>query len=665
MKQWMLLLGIMTGFTLAACAEPPEEVEVTREVVVVETAVPQEGVPVVSRDLFLRVTEAVVTRIIEETPEAVAGTPTPPEPEPKELIVCQAAEPDSLFLYSTRMLDKENIHHAIYENLVTQLNYGYQAQGIEKLPNLDDGDAVLQTVTVQAGDTVLSADDEVVTLAEGVAVLNAAGERVMFDGTPLEMSQLVVDFTLKPMVWSDGTPVSAADSVFSFGVNRTVEMPFTTADTFRTARTFRTDRTASYQVTGDLSLRWTGLPGWLDPTYFLNVWTPLPEHQLGEFDVNLLPELPEVARRPLSSGPFVVTEWQPGDEIQLSANPYYYRAAEGLPKLDNLTFQYYPDVDGIVGPLLSGPCHIVAQSALDPGLLPFFTEADDTGLLQTHIQSGTIFEHLTFGVDSFGAYGEGNGRPDWFQDVRVRQALAMCTDRQSLMEQTMYGQSEVWNAYASPNHPLRPEDAAAWPYDVAAANTLLDEVGYLDSDGDGIREDPATGTPFAIELMTSLGGELRQEMAAVIAESWLACGVQADTVSLPPDDFFAPEGPLLGRQFDVALFAWNGGTEPLCHNWLSGQIFGAEGARGDLNATGWSNEAFDAACQQAQRAFWASPEYVAAHQAAWRIFAEELPSLPMFPRVKLAVARPEVLNFGLDATQNSELWNLFEIDLAP
>jgi peptide/nickel transport system substrate-binding protein len=121
-------------------------------------------------------------------------------------------------------------------------------------------------------------------------VLNAAGERVIFDGTPLEMSQLVVDFTLKPMVWSDGTPVSAVDSVFSFEVNRTVEMPFTTADTFRTARTFRTDRTASYQATGDLSLRWTGLPGWLDQTYFLNVWTPLPEHQLGEYDVDMLPE---------------------------------------------------------------------------------------------------------------------------------------------------------------------------------------------------------------------------------------------------------------------------------------------------------------------------------------------------------------------------------------
>lgn len=212
----------------------------------------------------------------------------------------------------------------------------------------------------------------------------------------------------------------------------------------------------------------------------MNVWTPLPERQLGKYEVNLLPELPASARRPLSSGLFRVVVPQPS----------------------------------------------------------------------------VVFEHLAFGIDSFGDYGDGNGRPDWFQDVRVRRALAMCTDRQGIMEQTLFG-----------------------------------------------------------------------------------------------------------RRFDVALFGWLSSTEPPCQNWQSGQIFGSAGAAGDLDAAGWSNDIFDAACQQAQRAFWGSPDYVAGHQDAWRIFAEELPAVPLFPRVKMAAARPEVLNFGVDASQNSELWNLFEIDL--
>jgi len=277
-----------------------------------------------------------------------------------------------------------------------------------------------------------------------------------------------------------------------------------------------------------------------------------------------------------------------------------------------------------------------------------------------------VFEHLAFGVDSFGEYGDGNGRPDWFQDVRVRQALAMCTDRQGLMEQIMYGQSEVWHAYASPDHPLRPADAAAWPYDVTAANALLDEVGYLDSDGDGIREDPVTGTPFAIELISSTGGELRQQITGVIVENWRDCGVQVSEVWLPGSELFAPgpDSPLFGRQFDVALFAWISGTEPPCQLWQSSNIFTGEATEDyDENVTGWENEAFDAACQQAKQAFWGSLDYVVAHREAWRIFTEELPSLPLFPRVKIAVAGPAVLNFGLDATQNSELWNLFAIDL--
>jgi len=381
----------------------------------------------------------------------------------------------------------------------------------------------------------------------------------------------------------------------------------------------------------------------------------------------LLPELPEAARRPLSSGPFVVKEWVSGVPIELVPNPYYYRAAEGLPKLDSLKFTYAFHAE-MIGHLIGDQCDVGTHSTTNYEDIPPALEMAQEGWLVPHIQSGVIFEHLTFGVDSFGSYGDGNGRPDWFQDVRVRQALAMCTDRQGLMEEAMYGQSEVWNAYASPNHPLRPADAAEWPYDVVAANALLDEVGYLDSDGDGIREDPATGTPFAIELMTTSGAELRPQIVSHITENWLACGVQVNEVLLPASELFAPgpDGPVFGRRFDVALFAWVSDMELPCQYWQSNRIFMGEDS-GEIaeNATGWSNEAFDAACQQAQRAFGGSPEYVAAHQAAWRIFAEELPALPLFPRVKLAVARPEVLTFAPDSTQNSEMWNLFEIDLEP
>ncbi|MCA9953848.1 MAG: leucine-rich repeat domain-containing protein [Anaerolineales bacterium] len=654
-----------------ACAELPADEEVTRGVVVVETAVPQEGTPVVLQDLFLRATEEVVTEVVEVTPEAVPGTPAPPELESKELIVCQAAEPDSLFLYSSYMLDKENLHHAIYENLVTQLNYGYQAQGIEKLPSLADGDAVLQTVTVQAGDTVLSADGEVVTLVEGVDVLNAAGERVIFDGTPLQMGQLVVDFTLKPMVWSDGMPVSAADSVFSFEVNRTVEMPFTTADTFRTARTFRTDRTASYQATSDLSLRWTGLPGWLDQTYFRNVWTPLPQHQLAHHEMAELANLfgPNSDTSILSSGPFAVKEWVPGDNILLQANPYYYRHSEELPRLTQIEVKFIPDTNSAVAQLISGACDILTRDVVDASQLPFLLEAESADVITTYTQANPIFEHIAFGINSYGGYGDDNGRPDWFEDVRVRQAIAHCTDRQRMVDEILFGLSEVMHTYVPSVNPLYPEDIPQWSYDVAAANVLLDEAGYRDTDGDGIREDPATGTPFHVELGTTADNEMRQHLTEIFKENLLECGIDVELFYLPASEWFAdgPEGKLFGRQYDLAEYAWLTEMEPPCGYWLSENISGpvAEGFAGwdGVNHTGWRNDEFDAAYRQAQRAFRSSQEYVTAHQAAMRLFAEQLPTLPLFPRLQVAATAPYVRNFGLNPTQPSELWNIEELDI--
>src|SRR5690606_14264320 len=160
-------------------------------------------------------------------------------------------------------------------DLVTTLSYDYQADGLEKLPSLADGDAVINEVEVAAGDTVADTDGNVVTLEEGVVVKDMEGNEVTYDGSStITLPQMVVDFTMKPIVWEDGTPVSADDSVYAFELAADPDTP---------SSKFATDRTASYEATGDLSTRWTGIPGWLDSTYFLNVWGPLPRHAWGEF----------------------------------------------------------------------------------------------------------------------------------------------------------------------------------------------------------------------------------------------------------------------------------------------------------------------------------------------------------------------------------------------
>ncbi|MCP5095632.1 MAG: peptide ABC transporter substrate-binding protein [Chloroflexi bacterium] len=648
-KRWALiaLFTLIGAVVLAACAPQTETVEVEVTRVVTET-VEIEG----------EETEVTVV-VVETVTEIVEVEAEEPEPEavPKDLIICQAQEPDNLYFYGTSMLASRAVLHAILENDQTNLSYGYQAQGTDKIPSLSDGDAVMNSVEVNAGDVVLSGG-EAVALEEGMTVTNSDGEDVEFDGTPVMMSQIVVDFTMKARVWSDGTPVSAADSVYSFNLAADPDTP---------ATKFTVERTASYEATGDLSTRWTGIPGYLDSTYFVNFWQPMPEHAWGGFTAAELLEAEESSRNPMGDGAFMVVEWVAGDSIYLEPNPHYYQ--EGLPYLNSVTYKFIPDTNQLIAQLLSGSCDIGTQDGMDVGQSPFLIEAESSGLLTPYFQTGTVFEHIDFGIDSYGDYGDGAGRPDWFEDVRVRQAMTMCTDRQSMVDNILYGRSEVIHTYIPSVHPLYPEGLTEWPYDIDAGNALLDEAGYVDGDGDGIREDAATGAPFAVTLGTTTGNEMRQQLTQIFKENMIECGIDVELYYLPASEWFAdgPDGPLFGRRFDLGEFAWLTGVEPSCGLYLSANITGPEeegfGGWGNASDTGWVNEDFDAACNRALGALPGTDDYAQGHADAQVVFSEDVPVIPLFLRLKVAAARPEVLNFGVDPTQNSELYNIFELDL--
>ncbi len=650
-KKWALtaLLIAIGAVVLAACTPTTETVTVEVTRVVTETVV-EEGVEV---EVTRVVTETVVEEVVVEPEEEPAG--------PKDLIVCMAQEPETLYFWGGSTLVASAINHAIYTNDLTTLSYGYQAEGLEKVPSLADGDAVINVVEVQPGDTVRDVNDEVVAWGDEVTVTNADGEDVTFDGSSVMMEQMVVDFTMKPRVWSDGTPVTTDDSVYSFEV---------VSDPDSTTSKYTVERTASYEATGDLTATWTSVPGFLDSTYFVNFWAPLPRHILGGFSAAELLTAEESSRLPVGDGAFKIDEWIAGDSIRLSRNEFYYRADEGLPYLDSVTYKFIPDTNQLIAQLLSGACDIGTQDGMDVGQAPFLIEAENSGLLTPYFQTGTVYEHIDFGIDSYGDYGDGVGRPDWFEDVRVRQAMTMCTDRQSMVDNILFGRSEVIHSYIPSVHPLYPAgELTEWPYDVAAANALLDEAGYVDGDGDGFREDPATGTPFAVTLGTTTGNEMRQQLTQIFKENMIECGIDIELYYLPAGEWFAdgPDGVLFGRRFDLGEFAWLTGVEPSCNLYNTVSITGPEeegfGGWGNANETGWSNAEFDAECARAQGSLPGTADYEEGHKAAQIIFSDQVPVIPLFLRLKVAAARPNVLNFGVDPTQNSELYNIYEFDL--
>lgn len=661
-KSWMVIFCyVLPGVLLTACAPGPDEwVEVTR--IVTQTAVVEVET--------IEVTRVIIETVIENSmPEPETGSAR------TDLVVCLPEEPASLFMYADNSLAAQAIRHALFTNYITTRSYTYQADGLQKIPSLADGDAVLQPVEVSAGQIVLDAAGEVVVLENGVMVETAEGGTAVFDGAPLVMTQLVVDFAMESTVWSDGTAVSAADSVFAFQVGAAL-------DTFNEKDIYA--RTASYMATAERQTRWIGIPGYKDATYFRNFWKPLPAHLLARYSVADLPNVVEAARLPIGDGPFRLAEWTPGERILLTRNEHYYR--EGLPYLDTVSFRFLPDANQRLSQLLAGECNVITQDGLDISQAPFLLEAEANHLLVAHFQMGTVYEHIDFGINPY-PNADDLGRPDWFEDVRVRQAMVMCTDRQRMVDEFLYGRSAVLHSYIPPTHPLYPAGTLReWPYDVAAANLLLDEAGFLDSDGDGIREyyaanvpnnsniNPASweGTSFKITLGTN-SDESRHQLMQTFRDNMRQCGIDVELAYFPTSEWLAdgPSGPLFGRRFDVGHFPWKThveqtGFSPLCYLYQAGQITGptAEGFGSwrAFNVTGWSNQDFDALCNQAINSLPGTATYEEAHRNAQIIFAQELPIIPLFLRLKVAATHPALINFAVDPTQPSELYNLFEID---
>ncbi len=621
--------------------------------------------------LFTGCAPQFVTVTVTTPPETVVVTATPsPSPistllpsEPKVLTICLAGEPDTLYLYGgSRLAATRHVMEALYDGPIDYLNYAYQPVILQKVPSIADGDAVTRTVRVREGDRVVDAEGGALELVEGMRVRPAGCHAdecaVEFEGEPLWMERMEVTFVLREDVtWADGEPLTADDSAFAFHV---ASDPATPSSHYLIART------ASYRSLDRWRVKWVGLPGFISPTYFLNFFAPLPRHQLEDRSPAELLQADETRRRPLGWGPFVVEEWVAGDHITLSPNPHYFRAAEGLPYLDQVVFKFASGESDMVARILSGECDVSTQDAGFRPFMPLLVQAEQHGLLEVISATSNGWEHIDFGIAPVSDYRQA----DFFGDVRVRQAIVQCIDRQAIVDEVTYGHSVVPDSYLPPVHPLYAGDRLVhWDYDPAAGRVLLEEVGWLDESGDGVREAHSVrsvraGTPFEITLLIPSDSTVTQQTARIAKANLADCGIRVHVEVLFQWEFFAdgPDGPLFGRQFDLAETTWWFDVIPSCGHYMSSEIPDKGRWYGD-NPAGYSNPDYDAVCQAALQALPGTQQYEEYHKQAQVIFSEELPAIPLFMWLRVALARPGVLNFTLDSTAQSELWNIEMLDL--
>jgi peptide/nickel transport system substrate-binding protein len=633
---WMVLLAL---FTLAGCQAPPE-VDVPLILAPTDTAAPT---------------------------ELILPTETPP---PKTLIVCLNREPESLFLYSEDYLYGEShseaaaVLEALYDGPWDVVDYQIEPVILETIPDLAAGeDARLEEVLVREGDVYLnpeSMNPEVLQVGKPFRPSGCRGSACIevYRGGDVEMERLVATFRMKEgLVWSDGEPLTASDSVFSYELDSQSE--------FRTIK-YLVDRTFSYATEDERTVIWTGVPGFLDNDYKLNFWTPLPRHALQGIPPEDLLSTEIAARKPLGWGPYRMLAWEPGRSILLEKNPNYFRADQGLPHFERLLFRFIGgDVTAAAQQLVTQECDLLHDSIPVHREVTALQDLAGQGLLAFSTSLSADLARFDFNVKPPAKAG----LEPIFSDARTRRALAGCINRERLLDIVYGGLGATSDSFLSSAHPLVAQDLDPIGFDVDAAIQALEEVGWVDEDSDSRTPRVARGVPgvspgtsLSFNLFTTDG--VVEKMAAVqIHDDLAACGVEMKLEIVEPQtlNYPWPDGLVFGRGFQSVVSVWPDWISPVCETFASWEIPDDENPFGS-NAGGFTNAEYDAACRSI---LYGPPDfepYLEASERVQGIFREALPSIPLYFRPRLLVHRTNACAVELDPTSFSSLWNLESYD---
>ena len=612
-------------------------------------------------------------------PPTVTPTPTAtatPVPQ-KTLVICLGDEPSSLYLYSGSSQSMWSVLESIYDGPIDTVDYEPQPVILENIPTQDNGGVVVQAASVSEGDLVANTEGDLVALSKGVAVFQdgctTSACATTWDGkSDLKLSQMSVKFKLlSGLKWSDGQPLTAADSVYSYNVAAD-------ADT-NTSKTL-VKKTGSYTALDDQTVEWVGVPGYLtlNPAAFF--WSPLPQHALSQYSAKDLNTVDAANRTPLGWGPYMIDEWQAGDHIRLVKNPNYFRASEGLPKFDVVVYRFLgnmPQAD--LSPILTGECDIIDTSVSMNDQIETIRSLEISGKIKGYYGQGPEWEGINFGItpSSYDAvFNEFLDRPDYFGDVRTRQAVAECIDRKSIISNFLFSLSDLPSSYLTSKHPYYVQNLPTYAYDPTQAEALLDQVGWKDTDNNpdtprvsvGV-DKVLNGKTFEVTYLAPDAG-FNQAMAEEIAGNLQQCGIKMDIKLVSAADMYAPgpDGLVFGRNFDLAQLGWTTGRQNPCFLFSTSEIPSAKnnwlGTKyGGVNLTGYSNPAYDTACENYLTAGLDANAANTANQQAMTQLANDVPFIPLYFTTKVMISRPDLCGLSLDVSSRSGLKNIESLDI--
>jgi len=322
---------------------------------------------------------------------------------------------------------------------------------------------------------------------------------------------LTILFRLRPgVLWHDGTEVTADDVVFSVEQVRDPQLENRSyAPLFQDLESVvavdaRTVRATYSKATPD------AMEGWRLPI--------IPAH-LAESGAELLTG--DYRRHPVGCGPFRFVRHLEGEEIVLEANEDYW---DGRPAIDRLVFRIFPEQRTGLQALLSGELDLMT---LTPELWYSARQSEAGAALDSA---------LYYRLAVWQVYWNQDGSNPFFTDPRVRRAMLLALDRQKFIDKVLHGLARPAVTTYHPDLAWTDPTLEPLAYDPDEARRLLDDAGWVDPDGDGVRERDGRRFRFTLLIHTSTQ-VINDEMAAWQQQSWAEIGVTAEIEKLDWSQF--------------------------------------------------------------------------------------------------------------------------------
>ncbi|MBN2018651.1 MAG: hypothetical protein JW749_00315 [Sedimentisphaerales bacterium] len=334
--------------------------------------------------------------------------------------------------------------------------------------------------------------------------------------------------------FSDGHPVTTDDVIFTF---ETVTDPNIDAASY--ANYFRD--VDHYEKINDREIKF-----YMKRVYFLSLGFlgGLQIHPKHIYQYRNAREFNERRTNPVGSGPYVFEKWDVGRQVVLGRNENYWGPK---PRIKKLVFSFITNTTAALQALMAGQVNYTRP------LPDQYSEKCSDENFRENFYCLSYWDAWNTGYFWIGW----NAARPFFADRKVRLAMTHLVDREAIRDhilrnpeaQIPTGQFYIYGPQNDPN--IKP-----WPYDPERAKQLLDEAGWLDRDGDGIRD--KNGTPFRFKYMISADLSLHEQIAKLVKDSAARAGIE---IILDPYEWSVFTQKFLNRDFDALNMSWGGEVE--------------------------------------------------------------------------------------------------------